>query len=227
MHRAKTWQVGCFALNDVAINFYWMLMTFMAFYLQGVLGLTVALASFLLAALNIFELFATKGAMIANAIIFFALVFLDPTTLDFSVWTVFTTVFFIGLAVRGGFMTVGSRIVIPMIADCADHEVYRTGKYVPGTISGLFTFVDKIFGSLNVLIVGLLLILAGYGYAFPTPDTPQSTAIFVIAMICYVGLPMLGWIINLVALRFYDLTPEKMEEIREAAVKIKAIQEDI
>ncbi|MCL2366730.1 MAG: MFS transporter [Oscillospiraceae bacterium] len=164
-------------------------------------------------------LFASKGAMIANVVIFLAFVFLDPTTLDFAAWTTFTIVFFVGLAVRGGFMTVGSRIVIPMIADCADHEVYRSGKYVPGTISGLFTFVDKVFGSLNVLIVGGLLIIAGYGETFPTPDTPYSSAIFIIAMICYIGLPMLGWIINLIALRFYDLTPEKMNEIRMSKEK--------
>ncbi|MCL2201514.1 MAG: MFS transporter, partial [Oscillospiraceae bacterium] len=54
-HRAKVWQIGFFSLNDVAVNFYWMMMTYMAFYLQGVLGLTVAIASFLLAALNIFD----------------------------------------------------------------------------------------------------------------------------------------------------------------------------
>jgi len=169
-------------------------------------------------------LFSTKGAMIANTVLFLAFIFGDPSTLNFTAWNLFTIVFFVSLAVRGGFMTVGSRIVIPMIADCADHEVYRSGRYIPGTISGLFTFVDKIFGSLNVLIVGALLIVAGHGDAFPTTDTPLSSGIFIVAMICYIGLPMLGWVINLIALRFYNLTPEKMEEFRKVVADIKANQ---
>lgn len=160
-------------------------------------------------------LFSTKGAMIANAVLFFAFVFADPTTLNFSTWSIFTIILVVSLAFRGGFSTVGSRIIIPMIGDCSDDEVHRTGKFVPGTISGLFTFADKIFGALNTVIVGALLIAAGYGYMFPTPETPLSASIFTIAMICYIGLPMLGWVINLIALRFYDLTPEKMEQIKK------------
>ncbi|MCL2248071.1 MAG: MFS transporter [Oscillospiraceae bacterium] len=199
------------------------------FALHGQSSMFVALPSMAIALLTIIIyarrygqkktlLFATKGAMIANAVILIAFIFTDPTTLNFSSWSVFTVVLVVGLAVRGGFSTVGSRIVIPMIADCSDDEVHRTGKFVPGTISGLFTFTDKIFGSLNTVIVGALLIAAGYGDMFPTPDTPLSSAIFIIAMICYCGLPMLGWIINLIALRFYDLTPEKMKSIRDATL---------
>jgi len=200
--------------------------------LSGQSSMFVALPSMLISLLTIVIfarrygqkkalLFATKGAMIANAVLFLAFIFADPTTLNFQTWSVFTIILVVSLAFRGGFSTVGSRIVIPMIGDCADDEVYRSGKFVPGTISGLFTFADKIFGALNAVIVGALLIVAGYGDMFPTPDTPLSSSIFVIAMLCYIGLPMLGWVINLIALRFYDLTPEKMKAIRESAVKIK------
>jgi len=160
-------------------------------------------------------LLATKGAMIANTIIFTSFLFGDPTTLSFSALSTFTVMFFIGLAFRGGFMSIGGGIIVPMIADCADYEVYRTGKHIPGMISGLFTFADKVFGSLNALIVGMLVVAAGYGDMFPTPATESSSAIFTIAMICYCALPMIGWIINLVVLRYYNLTPDKMKEIRE------------
>ena len=194
------------------------------FALFGQSGMFVALPSLLISLFTIVFyarrygqkralLFSTKGAMIANAALFLAFIFLDPATLNFSAWGLFTIILVVGLAFRGGFSTVGSRIIIPMIGDCADDEFFRTGKFVPGIISGLFTFTDKIFGALNAAIVGILLIIAGYA-EFPTPDTPLTSSIFVIAMICYIGLPMLGWVINLIALRFYDLTPEKMERIR-------------
>ena len=170
-------------------------------------------------------LLSTKGAMLANTLIFLAFVFGDPTTLSFSAWSSFTILFFVGLAFRGGFMTIGGRIIIPMIADCSDDEVFRSGKYVPGMISGLFTFADKIFGSLNMLMVGALVILAGYGDMFPSVTTAYSSPIFIIAMICYCGLPMLGWIINLIALRYYDLTPARIEQVRKTAAERKKTTE--
>ena len=161
-------------------------------------------------------LFATIGAMIANAFIFFAFIFGSPTSLNFTSWGFFTIIFVVSLALRGGFMSIGSSIIIPMIGDCTDYEVYRSGKYIPGMIGGLFSFVDKIVASLNTLIVGGLVILAGYRTMFPGIETPYSSEIFIIAMICYCGLPMIGWVVNLIALKYYNLTPEKMKEIRQA-----------
>ena len=34
-----------------------------------------------------------------------------------------------------------------MTADCADYEVYRSGRYVPGLMGTLFSFVDKLISS--------------------------------------------------------------------------------
>ena len=47
-------------------------------------------------------------------------------------------------------------IVIPMPADCADYETYRSGKYVPGLMGPLFSFVDKIVSSFAPMIAGLV-----------------------------------------------------------------------
>ena len=43
-------------------------------------------------------------------------------------------------------------------------------------------------------------------------------------MICFIGAPMVGWICNLIAMKFYPLTKEKMAEIQDeiAAIKAKA-----
>ncbi|MDR2357848.1 MAG: hypothetical protein LBD92_07200, partial [Oscillospiraceae bacterium] len=54
--------------------------------------------------------------------------------------------------------------------------------------------------------------------------TPGSVALFRVAMICWCGLPLLGWCVNIIALRHYALTPERMAEIRERANGRKAGQ---
>jgi len=161
-------------------------------------------------------LLATYGAIIANFAVFFLFLFGDPTTLSFANLGYFPIILLIGMAFRGGFMSVGNSIIIPMIGDCADYEVYRSGKYMPGMIGGVFSFADKIVTSLNSLLVGALVIAIGFRDVFPSVTTPYSSAIFRVAMLCFCGLPLLGWIVNIFALRHYDLTPEKMAEVRAA-----------
>ena len=51
-----------------------------------------------------------------------------------------------------GVQALSSSIVITMTADCADYEVYRTGKYVPGLMGTLFSFVDKLVSSLATTV---------------------------------------------------------------------------
>ena len=84
----------------------------------------------------------------------------------------------------GGFTGLSGNIVIPMTADCADYEVYRTGKYVPGLMGTLF---------------------------------------------CIYGALIIGNLCNVVAMKFYSLTKEKMEEIQGkiAAIIEKAMQQQL
>jgi Na+/melibiose symporter-like transporter len=167
-------------------------------------------------------LFAAYGAMAANLAIFFLFVLGDPKTMSFQAWGYFTVLFLAAMAFRGGFMSVGNSMIVPMIADCADYEVYRSGKYILGMIGGLFSFVDKIVTSLNSVIVGTLVISIGFKDMFPTADTPFSTTLFVIAMICFCGLPMAGWIATVIAMRFYNLDSAKMAEIGKYIADAKA-----
>ena len=114
---------------------------------------------------------------------------------------------------------------IPMTADCADYEVYRSGRYVPGLMGTLFSFVDKIISSLAATFVALMFAAIGFTKELPVESTPYSDGIFWVTMACFIGAPLIGWIINLIAMKFYPLTKEKMEEIQEeiAAIKAKAM----
>jgi len=48
-HKAKVWQIGFFTLNNTAVNIYYMMMVYIAYFASGVLGLGVALVSGLIA----------------------------------------------------------------------------------------------------------------------------------------------------------------------------------
>ncbi len=149
----------------------------------------------------------------------------DPTTLDFSFAggvTFFTAAFILLRLIMSAGQGIAGNIVIPMTADCADYEVYRSGRYVPGLMGTLFSFVDKMISSLAGTFVALMVAAIGFKTENPTPDTPYSTAIFAVTMICFLGAPVIGWTCNLIAMKFYPLTQEKMAEIQAKIAEIKA-----
>ncbi len=41
-------------------------------------------------------------------------------------------------------------------------------------------------------------------------------------IICFLGMPVIGWILNVVAMKFYPLSKEKMAEIQDEVGRIKA-----
>jgi len=174
-------------------------------------------------------LFGTIGGLVTCVLSIIAFYVLDPTTLSlpgegFKGWNVFTIVFLVLFLLMKGFTGVSGNIVIPMTADCADYEVYRSGKYVPGLMGTLFSFVDKLISSLGATIVGLSCAAIGFKEVLPTVDTPSSGALKAVAMFCMYGLLIIGLACNLIAMKFYPLTKEKMESIQDeiAAIKKKA-----
>lgn len=173
-----------------------------------------------------------KQALVGStwlAIVFGTLVggivlFGDMTTLSFSNVNTLTIVFCITYILMGGFAGISGNIVIPMIADCADYETYRSGRYVPGMMGTLFSFIDKMVSSFATSIVGLTLALVGFNQALPTVDTPLSNGLLYAGVFLFVGLPILGWIISLVAMKFYPLDAEKMKVIQKEIQRIKENQ---
>lgn len=139
-----------------------------------------------------------------------------------SSWSLFGVLFILIWCLMKGFSGIASSIVIPMTADCADYEVYRSGKYVPGLMGTLFSFVDKLISSLASTFVSVMFAAIGFSAALPTQDTAYSTGIFWVTMACLLGAPAVGWILNVVAMKFYPLNKEKMDEIQDRIAEIKA-----
>lgn len=111
-----------------------------------------------------------------------------------------------------------------MTADCADYVVYRSGRYVPGLMGTLFSFVDKLISSLSTTLVAMIYAAIGYTSTLPTQEDPDpyTTGVLVCTIACFLGMPAIGWILNVVAMKFYPLTKERMAEIQGEVARIKA-----
>lgn len=175
-------------------------------------------------------LWSSIGGMVCTVLLILLWVVGDPTTISLPGVEGFTGFNFISLAllvltvVQTGFTGISSSIVIPMTADVADYETYRSGKYVPGMIGTIFSFVDKLISSFAPMITSLLLAAIGFTEVMPDVTTPYSDGLFVVGLICMYGIIIVGLICNLIGMHFYPLTKEKMDEIQDeiAAIKAKA-----
>jgi hypothetical protein len=99
------------------------------------------------------------------------------------------------------------------IASWAEQETVYAER--GGVIGAVFSFVDKLFTQLNNVVVGLLMVLIGFGGMYPTTSTPLTPALFWAGMFCLCGLPALAWVINIICMRFYPLDRVRMEEVQQ------------
>ena len=168
----------------------------------------------------------SAGGIITSAIMICMWLFGDPTSMVNSegglAMSFFTIALIVMTIINGGFNNMSGNIVIPMTSDCADYEVARTGKYVPGMMGTLFSFVDKLISSFAPMIAGLMFASIGFKDILPDASTPYSDSLKYVGIFLMYGLIIIGQICNLVAMKFYPLTKEKMEEIRGEIERIKA-----
>ena len=167
-------------------------------------------------------LLGTYGGMAGAVVLFLMLLIGDPHKVNYAHINFYTILFTASFIIMKGFGSLSSTLVIPMTADCADYEVYRSGKYAPGLMGTLFSFIDKVTSSLGTTLIGFMLAFIGFKTEQPTPITPYSTGIFWVTMTCLIFGPMIGWILNLIAMKHYDLDKDKMASIQEDIARIKA-----
>lgn len=139
----------------------------------------------------------------------------DPTKIDLKSFSLMNVAFVLLFLLINGIRNMGSNMMIPMMADCTDYELYRSGHYVPGLVATVYSFIDKLISSLASTIVGAFVAAIGYTNSVPQIGEEVTTSIFVITMVLYCGMPILGWVISIIAMKFYPLTGEKMQEIED------------
>ena len=102
---------------------------------------------------------------------------------------------------------------IPMVADCADYETYRSGKFIPGIMGTLFSLVDKLVSSLSATVVSVALLFINVN-DLPTKETAYIDGMnwVVIALFCLV--PMFAWVLTLIAMKGYELDGKRVKTIQ-------------
>ncbi|MCL7748574.1 MFS transporter [Halalkalibacter alkaliphilus] len=199
--------------------------------LSGTIGLVVLIPTLLVTFFGIEKArkIGLKRAFVMGtwvALFFFGvttifLLSIDSTTISLTSIGLVTVVFLILYSLAQGFSSLTGNMVIPMIADVSDYETYRTGRYVPGMIATIFSFVDKFVSSLAPAIVGFAVALIGYRDSFPEVGEALTPALLLMSLFLMFGIPMIGYIISLIAMKFYPLDDKKMEEIQTAIADIK------
>lgn len=164
---------------------------------------------------------STWGCIVVSMGLFAVLMVGDPTTISLTSINGLTVAFLVLYILMGGINGVCGNIVIPMIADCSDYETSETGRFVPGMMGTLFSFVDKLISSLGATVIGVCLASIGFTEAMPSVTTPLTNELFWMTMFLYFGIPLLGWIASIIAMKFYPLDDKTMEQVQEKVHALK------
>ena len=108
------------------------------------------------------------------------------------------------------------------MADAIDFELDRSGRYIPAVVSGTYSLVDKLITSFAAVIATGAVALLGYTATMPQPTDPCTPAIFWMGMVLKFALPIIGWIITLIAMRSCPLTKEEMVNVQKRIAERKA-----
>ena len=134
--------------------------------------------------------------------------------LSFSNLNLYTVLFVLFFGLGYGAYYATADMPIPMVADCADYETYKSGKFIPGIMGTLFSLVDKLVSSLAGTVVGLAVGFIGLS-TLPTKATPYTPGMNYVVIALFCGIPMLAWVVTLIAMRGYSLTGQRMKTIHK------------
>ncbi len=129
--------------------------------------------------------------------------------LSLNLYTVLFVLFF-GLG-YGAYCSTAD-MPIPMVADCADYETYRSGKFIPGIIGTLFSLVDKLVSSLASTVVSVVLLFIGV-HELPIKSTAYAEGMNWVIIVLFCLVPMTAWLLTLLAMRGYELDGKRVKTI--------------
>ncbi|MGF3056452.1 MFS transporter [Microbacterium sp. YY-01] len=133
-----------------------------------------------------------------------------------------TIVFFVVYLLLNGASMVVTVAAGAMRADVIDYELDRSGKFLPATVTATYNFVDQIISSLGSTLALGAVALIGFSAVMPQPTDNPNTAILLMTMLLFFGLPILGWVCTLIAMHGYKLNRVEMIEVQKRVASRKA-----
>ena len=101
------------------------------------------------------------------------------------------------------------------MADTIDYELDRSGRYIPAVVSGTYSLIDKLITSVAAVIATGAVAVLGYTTTMPQPTDAYTSGIFWMTLAIKYGLPMMGWVITLLAMVGCPLTKEEMVNVQK------------
>ncbi len=152
--------------------------------------------------------------------------------LNLSLWgengisiNLYTILFILLFGVGYGAYYATADMPIPMVADCADYETYRSGKFIPGIMGTLFSLVDKLVSSLSASVVSIALLFIGI-HDLPTKTTPYADGMNWVVIVLFCLIPMIAWTVTLIAMKGYSLDGNRVKTIQAVNAARKAAVEN-
>ena len=140
----------------------------------------------------------------------FMLSILSENGLSLNLYTILFILFF-GVGYGAYYAT--ADMPIPMVADCADYETYRSGKFIPGIMGTLFSLVDKLVSSLSATVVTIALLFIGVDY-LPLKTSPYVEGMNWVVIALFCGIPMIAWALTLISMKGYELDGKRVKTIQ-------------
>lgn len=162
----------------------------------------------------------TKICMVVAVLMLVFFIVINPSSISSMGLTMILYVIFT-LALNGSKMCV-TTAASSFMADIIDYELDRSGKYVPAVVAGTYSLIDKLISSFSALIATGAVALIGYTQTVPQPGDAATPAIFWMTMAIYFGLPLIGWIITLIAMKGCKLDREEMINVQKRIAQKKA-----
>lgn len=164
----------------------------------------------------------TIFSMAAYAAMYIFLLTVD--TLSITTVTGLTIAFIVLRCLMNATQMTVSSCTFPMIADITDYQFSQTGHFSPSVVAMVYGFVDKMVASLAATTVGVAVSMIGYVEAMPQATDAFSPAILHVACFLWLGMPMIGFVCTLIAMKFYKLDKETMEAVQKKNAEIRASQ---
>ncbi|MBQ6844784.1 MAG: MFS transporter [Agathobacter sp.] len=167
----------------------------------------------------------TKISTVFAVIMFIFFVVIEPSEIA-NMGTVTIIYVILTLCLNGAKMCITTANT-SFMSDLVDYELDRSGRYIPAVVSGTYSLLDKIISSGGAAIAAGAVALVGYVNTVPQPGDPATPAIFWLTMAIVYGLPILGWICTLIAMKFCDLDRAEMIEVQKRiAAKKEALNKE-
>lgn len=147
-------------------------------------------------------------------------------TLQITVNPVLKVAFIVLYCAMGASKMATSCVSNPLRYDIIDYEFSRSGRYMPALVNTVYSFIDKLISSLASTIVALSVAMIGYTEGMPQATDELTSGVFWVGTFLWLGVPIIGYICSLVALRWYKLDKKTMDEVQRKNAELRGAQKD-